>query len=335
MRALVTLCAALTAAIACSAPGHAPLAPAGTQGDDGAGVLARASAQLTLAGATDDEGEPYPDEDRYERTYDYDPLSYAGFGYGNFGYGGFGYGAFAYGGMGGFAFGGGGIGYGRGYDRGGTGYDPRSAGDPGAVEGALVWKSDAGVAWPADCPLARVARAGAPVAGAVVYLDRVASGRAFERTGGVLTATACGLAPSVQLVAPVPADVIVDNAAPRAARLSLGTGVARDSADLDPGGRLALPVDRPGIVAVDLAGGAPAWVVGQAHPYYAVTDAAGRFALDLVPHGTHTLVIWSPPVVTAVTPDGPRWSAPTIERRTIVVPRQGVATIQTSLSPAP
>lgn len=320
------LCVALTT-VACGAPGDPPLAPAGRHDDDGAGILARSSARLILTGA-DDESERYPTEDRYERAYDYDPLAYAGFGYGNFGYGGFGYGAFSYGGLG---FGGfGGSPYAR-FDR--TGYDPRQAGDPGAIEGVVTWRADAGVAWPADCPLARVARAGAPAAGAVVYLDRVDNGRAFERTGGVLTATACGLAPAVQVVGPVPADVTVDNAAPRVARLAAGTGAAREVAELDPGGRLSLPVDRAGIVAVELTGGAPAWIIGQAHPYYTVTDAAGRFALDLVPHGTHTLVIWSPPVVTAVTADGPQWSAPIVERRTIVVPRQGVVTVQSSLTP--
>ena len=35
-----------------------------------------------------------------------------------------------------------------------------------------------------------------------------------------------------------------------------------------------------------------AWIVVAAHPYYAVTDAIGRFRLPGVPQGPHTLAVW-------------------------------------------
>ncbi len=34
------------------------------------------------------------------------------------------------------------------------------------------------------------------------------------------------------------------------------------------------------------------WWIAQAHPYYALTDAAGRFTLSDVPPGTYTLALW-------------------------------------------
>jgi plastocyanin len=35
-----------------------------------------------------------------------------------------------------------------------------------------------------------------------------------------------------------------------------------------------------------------AWIVVAAHPYYAVTDANGRFRLPGIPQGPHTLAVW-------------------------------------------
>ncbi len=309
--------------VACGPRGGAPLAPAGANEDDGVGGLARSSTKLIFDGAGDDEP-TYQDDERYRRAYDYDPLAH--YGYGNFGYGGFGYGSVGYGSVG------------YGYALGGRVevpvYEARG-GNSGAIEGVVGWKGDGGVAWPVGCPLARTARAGAPVAGAVVYVDKLGYGRSLDgRTGGVVTATGCGLEPAVQVVGPLPASVIIDNASPAAARLTVTT-IVREHAELDPGGRLDVPVRRAGVMMIDVAGGAPAWVIGEAHPYYAITDDHGRFALDTVPAGAHTLVVWTPPLVTAIGPDGPRWSAPTIERRTIVVPTDGVATVQLSITPAP
>jgi plastocyanin len=45
-------------------------------------------------------------------------------------------------------------------------------------------------------------------------------------------------------------------------------------------------------LSCDLHSWMRAWVVVAAHPYYAVTDAEGRFALPAVPPGRYTLAVW-------------------------------------------
>jgi hypothetical protein len=53
-----------------------------------------------------------------------------------------------------------------------------------------------------------------------------------------------------------------------------------------------------------------AWWVAQDHPYYALTDSDGAFALDDVPPGTYTLEAWHETLGTV--------------RRTVTVPARGV-----------
>ena len=316
-------CGLLVVLAACGPRGNPPLVAAGANGDDGVGVLARSSVRLTYTGAGDDDGETYSESDDPGRGHDdYDPLAY--YGYGSFGYGGFGYGGFGYGGI---------IGWNPNVMVAPPAYEGSGGGSSGAIEGTLTWKADGGVAWPPGCALARTARAGAPVAGAVVYVDKLTRGRAPNgRTGGIVTATGCGFEPAVQLVGPLPAGVVIENASARAAPITVAAA-SRDQVVLDPGGRVEVPVGRPGVVAIDAPGGAPAWVVGQAHPYYTITDDAGRFALDLVPSGAHTLVIWSPPLATAAGPGGATWSPPIVQQRTVIVPVDGVATVTATLAP--
>jgi len=45
-------------------------------------------------------------------------------------------------------------------------------------------------------------------------------------------------------------------------------------------------------IACDLHGWMRAWVVVTEHPFYAVTGAAGEFALNNVPPGKYTLTVW-------------------------------------------
>lgn len=59
---------------------------------------------------------------------------------------------------------------------------------------------------------------------------------------------------------------------------------------------LRVTFDQPEIVQVkcDLHGEGfmRAWIVVASHPYYALTDAEGRFQLPNVPQGPHTLEVW-------------------------------------------
>jgi plastocyanin len=53
--------------------------------------------------------------------------------------------------------------------------------------------------------------------------------------------------------------------------------------------------DKPGVVRVfcDIHAHMSAFIFVFAHPYFAVTDAQGRFRIDGVPPGTHNLVLWN------------------------------------------
>lgn len=53
--------------------------------------------------------------------------------------------------------------------------------------------------------------------------------------------------------------------------------------------------DRPGIVRVfcDIHSHMSAFILVFSHPFFAVTDASGRYRIDNVPPGTYTLVAWN------------------------------------------
>jgi plastocyanin len=53
--------------------------------------------------------------------------------------------------------------------------------------------------------------------------------------------------------------------------------------------------DKPGVVRVfcDIHAHMSAFIFVFAHPYFDVTDGQGRFRIDGIPPGTHTLVLWN------------------------------------------
>jgi hypothetical protein len=53
--------------------------------------------------------------------------------------------------------------------------------------------------------------------------------------------------------------------------------------------------DRPGIVRVfcDIHSHMSAFILVFSHPFFSVTDAAGRYRIDDVPPGNYTLVAWN------------------------------------------
>jgi hypothetical protein len=335
--------AAVAAALAwaCGTPKSPPLWPAGSNYDDGTGQRAQAWVRLRREGGDDDDG--VRADETYERRRFDDPLAYGT-------YGGAGYGGYGYGGYGGIGYGGYGYG-GFGYGAWGVGFGPSPpqpppyAGvvvvDAGAVVGRVRWKASGGVPWPAGCDAARVARAGTPVSGAIVYLDGVRSGRmvpytmAQVKSGGVATVTSCAIVPAAQIAGPLRVQLVVENDDTRPVKLRHERPGGVTTAELEPGGRTMLPIERVGDTRLWDGVRAPAWVVAEAHPYYVVTGDDGRFALDEVPPGTWTLVIWYPPLVTAVGADGPVWGAATVERRRVVVGKSAVAQADVELAPAP
>ena len=57
----------------------------------------------------------------------------------------------------------------------------------------------------------------------------------------------------------------------------------------------AAKFDRPGIVRVfcDIHSHMNAFILGFNHPFFALTDADGRFRIDNVPPGAYNLVAWN------------------------------------------
>lgn len=325
----------LAVAAGCGGPPPAPpLGPAGSRWDDGTGQLAEASVRLRLDGAGDDVPDDETLDERYDRRHvdvvssrvSYGGLGYGGFGYGGSGYGGHGAGAWV------------GIGYGPPPPQ-PPAYNAAVVVDAGAIEGSVRWKVGGGVVWPAGCAAVRVARGGAPAGGAVVYLDGVRAGRSQSplvpiKTGGVAQVTDCAIVPAVQLAGPLPVPLVVENGDRQPARLHHERSGGVTTVELEPGGRARFALERAGESQVRDGVRAPAWIVAQAHPYYTITGDDGRFALDEVPPGNHELVIWYPPMVTSLGPDGPRWSPPTVDRRKLVVARRALVTVDASLTPA-
>jgi hypothetical protein len=62
-----------------------------------------------------------------------------------------------------------------------------------------------------------------------------------------------------------------------------------------PGRTGAVTFDRPGIVPIfcDIHSHMSAYVLVFRHPFFAVTDAQGRYRIANVPAGTYTLLAWS------------------------------------------
>lgn len=148
----------------------------------------------------------------------------------------------------------------------------------------------------------RVQGMGDRLEGAVVWLADVRTGkrvplaRRFE-----LLNVRCQLTPRVQAaVVGGTLNVRSDDAAPHRNRLvRQRTGATVAIARATEAGTV-VPVDRAftevGVIEVrcDDHPWTHAWIAVFDHPYYAVTGADGRFAMDSVPPGTYHLVTWHP-----------------------------------------
>ncbi len=335
-------CAALLAA-ACNqtrTPG-AKLTAAGSSTDDGSGVLAKASVKFLTS---DDEGgfEPEPQQQRYADDY-----------YGGYTYGGFG-GDWYGGGFGGSMY---------------ASYQPYAPypqtnrvpeysaiynTDGGAIEGDLKWpkapKVPATLAAPGDCgnienDSLRLG-VGNAVEGAVVFLEKISTGRPWATggqkpfyLGGTVEKRDCALSPRVQVLGPVPAPLLVFNSDEVPVELVIerpGDGGTRAERRLENGGNWAAGVATAGITKVVDKDGAltPAWVVAQAHPYYALTDARGRFRLDDVAPGEYTLIVWHPPVATGVSNGVVQYGEPVLVKKKVTVKKTAATKLKTIELPA-
>lgn len=77
-----------------------------------------------------------------------------------------------------------------------------------------------------------------------------------------------------------------------------------------------------------------AYIIRASHPYFAVTDAAGRFRLDDIPPGTYTLRMWHEGVATRATRAGvpPVVEEPYEQSKQIVVESRGAHTADYAFS---
>lgn len=310
----------LLGALACGSPSRQqPIYAAGSERDEGHGLLARASSRMLTS---EDEVEPLPGRTTIPRRYD---DSMGGDAYGGDAYGG---------GFGGSAYGGASY---AGYSPPQWGYPsvnrmPHYQQQPGlsaAVEGTVSWRGAIPKVTSA-CgtidPLAIGSERG--VAGVLVYIERFTTGRVLPNTmgeqrpslvGGVVVKRGCMLAPIAQIVNPLPAQLAIHGDGARARlRLTLpGGGTA--SRELQEAGRVALQLTT-GVTRVEAEDGSlgAAWVVGVDTPYFAITDDAGRFRIDELAPGTYELVVWQPPVPT-VSGGKLVYGAPIVQRRSIRV----------------
>jgi hypothetical protein len=345
--ALLGLAAAtgLGAGIACGAHRAAappPLPAAGTPLDDGSGVLALASRQLTVGDA-----EPSPTESRRGDADYYDDGYYGGLVYGGAGYGAYGgtlYGSYQ------FMYAGG---YANPVAPFRADYAPVGVVGGGTIEGTVLWpqppRAAASVALGAErgsCPAA-VANSSLQlddhgrVADAVVYLSDIRTGKPMPQlartiqVGGLLERRDCVLSPPLQLVAPVTSMIRLSNADDDLARFAAvrvapaaGEPSAAFELEVAAGGSRLVGVDRDGFIRIEerRAGGPAAWAVIQGHPYFALTDEHGGFRLDDIPVGSYELVVWHAPVLTGVDPAGqPIYGDPVVQRARVSV-KSGQAT---------
>ena len=286
----------LAASIATCGGSRVRLFPAGTDKDEGHGDLARASAKLmTSDGDLFAESAPDPRPDRA--------------------YGGAKYGAdyvvpqWTY----------------RSIDR--TPNYSVLHGRSGAIEGTVRWRGPVPRKRGSICGPVETVRIGADrgIAGVVVYIERVAVGRALPNAGvlvdvgGVIIKQPCALVPAAQIVAPLPAPLAIHGDAARAQLRITGPTQATTIVELEQAGRATLKVD-PGITRIDDVDGAlaSAWVIALEIPYYAITDDAGRFRIDELAPGTYEVTIWHAPIADPA-PGPIHYGAPIVVRRRVRV----------------
>ena len=138
---------------------------------------------------------------------------------------------------------------------------------------------------------------GGALANAVVYLKDITTGKPLDKAAKAsLDNKGCTYVPHVAVV-PVGSTLTIhssDNVLHNVHAL-MGSDTLFNVALPIPGMRIPQTMKKPGVVSVKCDAG-HTWMAATIyvveHPYYAVTDAAGKFDLKDVPPGTYTLVAW-------------------------------------------
>ncbi len=138
---------------------------------------------------------------------------------------------------------------------------------------------------------------GGALANAVVYLKDISAGKPLEKAAkALLDNKGCAYVPHVSVV-PVGSTLTIqssDNILHNTHAL-MGSDTLFNVALPIPGMQIPQAMKKPGIVSVKCDAG-HTWMAATIfvveHPYYAVSDAAGKYELKDVPAGTYTLVAW-------------------------------------------
>jgi hypothetical protein len=176
----------------------------------------------------------------------------------------------------------------------------------GAIEGTVTWRGAPPAPLVTACgsidpPGVRVGARNA-IDGVLVYIEHVDLGRPLPSyghpasVGGMVAKRGCVLAPALQIVTPLPADLAIHGDA-TAVKLRVTQPGGAQPVELQEAGRVLLQA-QPGVTRIEADDGSlgAAWVIAADTPYYAFTDDAGRFRLDELAPGTYDVTFWRPPL---------------------------------------
>ena len=162
---------------------------------------------------------------------------------------------------------------------------------------AITVRKDVAVCKKSHQPETVVVGPDGTLANVVVYLKDIATGKPVNAAAkSSLDNKGCAYVPHVAVV-PVGSTLTIhssDNVLHNVHAL-MGSDTLFNVALPLPGMQIPQTMKKPGIVSVKCDAG-HTWMAATIHvvehPYYAVTDAAGKFDLKDVPPGTYTLVAW-------------------------------------------
>ncbi|MBI2469086.1 MAG: carboxypeptidase regulatory-like domain-containing protein [Candidatus Rokubacteria bacterium] len=141
-----------------------------------------------------------------------------------------------------------------------------------------------------------VSPSGKGVKNVVAFLEGVRQGKPFSTVPAELDQRGCWFVPHVVLVRAGQPFTLVNSDGVLHNFRTPGTGAnpAVNKAQPKFKKRLEIKIDHPDIIPVncDVHEWMHAVVVVMAHPYYALTDEHGAFALAEVPPGRYTLTLW-------------------------------------------
>jgi len=184
-------------------------------------------------------------------------------------------------------------------------YEAGTVADGGAIEGQVIYKGPvqtrkiipnkdvATCGGIRDEPLIEMG-ANQAVQNAAVYLVDVAKGKAWPAAGKTpeLDNIKCEFVPHVQVMRAGKLDVVNKDPVLHNSHGYYGKRTAFNMAQPNEGQVIPADLPRAGIVRVDcdVHGWMEGWVYVVDNPYYALTDADGKFKITDVPPGTYKLI---------------------------------------------